>query len=36
MSSFQQFLGSKAISPSEKERILKRLKEEKPDVVLEE
>lgn len=36
MSSFQQFLGSKAIGPSEKERILKRLNEEKPDVVLEE
>ena len=36
LSSFQQFLGSKSISSEEKEKVIKRLKEDKPDIVLEE
>ena len=35
VSGFDQYLASKAVSPDQKERILKRLKTDVPDVVLE-
>lgn len=36
LSSFDKYLSSKAIDPSQKTNILRRLKEDAPDVVLEE
>jgi hypothetical protein len=36
MTNFQQFMASKSIGPAQKEKITKRLKEDVPDVVLEE
>jgi hypothetical protein len=35
VSSLQQFLASKAVDTKQKERIMKRLKEAEPDIVLE-
>lgn len=35
ISGFQQFLSSKSVNSAQKEKILKRLKEDSPDVVLE-
>jgi hypothetical protein len=36
LSSFDKYLNSKAIDPSQKKKILRRLREDPPDVVLEE
>jgi hypothetical protein len=35
VSAFDQYLASKSVGPDQKERILKRLKSDAPDVVLE-